>query len=277
MSSGERSRVLFCDFDGEFEYSDAIREIGFLVDQIRPESLRSVTVGEHAVYVFGFTRLDTTSKVLKIAEKLKAAELLTPIILCCRAQAAPNFLNHQSHSYAADVYIASEQSTSPLLDALEELLGLPPLAANQVNLSNGQSEQNNEELETYRQKVRELESELSELKEEASSLDKALEAQRNFYKPKLKAALEGQKLQVQSETERLKVRLSEIEAKLLEREARIKELEQSKRNESKKIQALSQSHKKAQESLRSFYQQKIRDMKKTSESKESTTEVLPKN
>lgn len=280
MRLEERSRVLFCDFDGEFEMADALSEVGYLVDQIRPESLRSVTVGEHAVYLFAFGKPETTAKVLKITEKLKLAELLTPILLFCRGVASPEFLNHQSQRLAAEAYIANSNSEAELLDRLEELLGLPRLP----NLDWGYSNKDFEkEAESYRQRIALLESELLQLRESASSLDKALEAQRNYYKPKLKAMLEGQKLQVQSEIERLRVNLSEVEAKLLDREARIKELEQAQQNQQRKLQVLSASHKKAQDSLRSFYQKKLRDQKKLidqllseKEPKGNTTEILKK-
>jgi chromosome segregation ATPase len=83
--------------------------------------------------------------------------------------------------------------------------------------------------------------------QDKESIDKALEAQRNFYKPKLKALLEDQKIQVQTETEKLKFDLSEVQAKLMDREMKLRKLE---------VQV--QEHEKSQAKLREFYMQKLK-------------------
>jgi len=280
---GQASRVLFCDYDGDFEFADVLTQLGFVVDQIRPEGLRGVTVGEHSVYIFSFEKQENIKKALSTCEKLKSAELFTPIIMMSRGSTPSEFMNHQESSKAADAYVSNSTSPGRLLDSLDEIIGAPfpyRLKVSSVQVSDAKEQ---EEIQEYTKKISQLEKEMEELREAASSYDKALEAQRQYYTPKLKALLEGQKLKVQSETERLKVRLSEVEAKLLEREARIKELEQLKRNQKKKMQSLVESHQKAQQSLRSFYQNKIRRLGKDEDEaspnlaeEDSVTDILPK-
>jgi vacuolar-type H+-ATPase subunit I/STV1 len=257
------ARLLFCDYDGEFLFADVLSTLGYAVDQIRSDGLRGVTVGEHSVYIFSFEKPENTPKVLKICEKLKSAELLTPIVLLARNNARPEFLNHRSSEQAADAYITNCSSEAKLLDVLDELIGLPssPLIGKPLFV-NEEATELTKKIEDYEIKLQELEKQVESQKGQASSIDKALEAQRNYYQPKLKAMLEGEKLRVQSETEQLKYRLSEVEAKLLEREAKIKELEQAKGNQAGKLKKVNESHQKAQESLRVFYQQKIRQLNK---------------
>jgi len=250
------ARILFCDYDGEFEYSDVLSRLGYLVDQIRPDSLRAVTVGEHQLYLLSFGELESCKKALRVCEKLKQAELQTPIMLVYRSGSDPSFLNHQSSPQAADAYILNPSSEAAILDAIEDQIGLPPLRFVR-DPSQLESEQ---KLQSYEQKIQALEAEMLELKGAATSLDKALEAQRNFYKPRLKALLEGQKSEGQTETEKLRIRLSEVEAKLLDREAKCKELEQNRATSEMKIEKIMSSHQKAQESLRQFYQEKIKKL-----------------
>ena len=207
--------------------------------------------------------------VKKICRKLKSAELLTPIVVVglspsCRGEV---------FDYADHVLLLPE-SESLLLDTLDEIMGTPPpLFLSQQNevevvavaVDSHQSEESPE-------KLSELEAEIAQLKETAESATKALEAQRNFYKPKLKALLEGQKVdQHNQEFERLRVKLSEVEARLLDREARIKELEQMRKTHKAKLDQLLESHQKAQQSLRSFYQDKIRTLSPNKMEEESAT------
>lgn len=257
------ARLLFCDYDGEFLYADVLSSLGYAVDQIRPDGLRGVTVGEHSVYIFSFEKPENTAKILKICDKLKSAELLTPIVLMARGNTRPEFLNHKSSEHAADAYIVNCSSEAKLLDVLDDLVGLPssPLIGKPI-FAQDDSAELNRKIEKYESRVSELEEQLETHKGQATSIDKALEAQRNYYQPKLKAMLEGEKLRVQTETEQLKCKLSEVEAKLLEREAKIKELEQAQGNQDGKLKQVQESHQKAQESLRSFYQQKIRQLNK---------------
>lgn len=240
-----------------------LSSLGYAVDQIRPDGLRGVTVGEHSVYIFSFEKPENTAKILKICDKLKSAELLTPIVLMARGNTRPEFLNHKSSEHAADAYIVNCSSEAKLLDVLDDLVGLPssPLIGKPI-FAQDDSAELNRKIEKYESRVSELEEQLETHKGQATSIDKALEAQRNYYQPKLKAMLEGEKLRVQTETEQLKCKLSEVEAKLLEREAKIKELEQAQGNQDGKLKQVQESHQKAQESLRSFYQQKIRQLNK---------------
>lgn len=265
----ELSRVLFCDYDGDFRYADTLTRLGYLVDQIRPESLRAVNVGEHAVYLFSFEDQERTADVLSLCDKLKAAELLTPIVVYCRRAAAPSFLSHaKTATQPADAYLHNLISEAALLDTLDELVGSPiPLvlrsllpSAEDTDVSKTEQMDSAALIQQLQQRIEALEAELQEVQGEASALDKALEAQRQFYKPKLKAMLEGQKLKVQSETERLKFKLSEVEAKLLDREAHIKELEQSQKNQKKVLTNLMQSHQKAQEQLKTYYQNRMENL-----------------
>lgn len=283
------SRILFCDYDGDFEYADVLSSLSYVVDQIRPESLRAVNVGDHALYLFSFESREKTHEVLEVCEKLKAAELYTPIVLLCRSEPAPEFLEHQRKSHLkADAYLAHLRSEAQILDCLDEFLGIPkpfflrhPVEP-KAEETKTEVLKKDEAVEVLQKQVASLEAELLQVREEAVALDKALEAQRNFYKPKLKAMLEGQKLKVQSETESLKVRVAEVEAKLLDREARIKELEQSRKNYKKELRALNESHQRAQEKLRDFYQSKIKSLQgqeptAPSEEEVTKTEVIPKN
>lgn len=263
----ELSRILFCDYDGEFEYADSLSRIGYLVDQIRPDSLRSVNVGDHSLYLFSYESAEKTEEVLEICERLKAAELLTPIVVLCRRKPHEKYLAHGKTSHLqADAYLAEPKSEASVLDTLDELLGNPePFYLRNIRKKHEDQTKTEhlnepEKMSFLQERVNGLERELEEVRDEASALDKALDAQRKFYKPKLKAMLEGQKLQVQSETEQLKVRVAEVEAKLLDREANIKELTQFKKNQKKMLQSVLQSHQKAQEKLRKFYQNKIKKL-----------------
>ncbi|PIR21757.1 MAG: hypothetical protein COV44_11535 [Deltaproteobacteria bacterium CG11_big_fil_rev_8_21_14_0_20_45_16] len=255
-------RLLFCDYDGEFRFADVLSRLGFLVDQIRPEGLRSISVGEHSLYIFSFEESKNSQKALKTCEKLKSAQFLTPIVLVNRNKPTPDFINHKHEEKRADAYVFNCESESPLLDVVDGILGtpLPP----EMKLSTGSFRSPDpeflEKIKNYEDQVSSLNKELEDLRQASSVMDKALEAQRNFYKPKLKALLDGQKVQLQTETERLKFKLSEIEAKLLDREARIKELEQVKNNNERKIDKIVASHQKAQQNLRVFYQEKIRQL-----------------
>jgi len=242
-------RLLFCDYDGEFEQAAVLSKLGFLVDQIRPDGLRSVAVGEHSAYLFVFEKLESKEEVRKICKKLKSAGLVTPIVVVGLTKGFG-----ESDFADADYVIVDPTSESELLDTLDDMVGCP--SPNFLRFDTSSSEMGSE-------KIKSLEDEVEKWKKSAENMNKALEAQRNFYKPKLKALLEGQKLDKHdSELEMLKVKLSEVEAKLLDREARIKELEQMKQMHKAKLEKLVDSHHKAQQSLRSFYQEKIRQISK---------------
>lgn len=260
----ELQRVLFCDYDGEFQFADALSRVGYLVDQIRPEALRSIMVGEHLAYVLSFESPESCKKALRVCEKLKLAELKTPIILLYRKGQDPTFLNHKATEHAGDAYLLNPSSEAALLDVLADKIGLSPL-----RFFASQDGESQKQIEEYENKIKAMEAELMNLKGAATSLDKALEAQRNFYKPRLKALLEGQKAGSQTESESLRVRLSEVEAKLLEREAKLKELEQSKKSHEMKVQKILSSHQKAQQSLRQFYQEKIKKLSSKSGASQS--------
>ncbi|MBN8554127.1 MAG: hypothetical protein J0L93_01675 [Deltaproteobacteria bacterium] len=252
-------RVLFCDYDGEFEYADTLSKIGYIVDQIRPDALRQISVGEHQVYIFMFQAEEHMKKAMRTCEKLKAAELTTPIFLLNRAPATPTFLNHKTATGAADAYVANPSSENVVLDALETLVGCPVPISLKGNIQLLQEEKDRlEEIEEYRKRMTELEKKIEDLQGDRSKTEEALEAQRNFYKPKLKALLEEQKIQVQSETEQLKFELSEVEAKLLDREMKIKKLEEAIK-----------SQEKAQNTLREFYQSKLKSLESEKKSKAS--------
>lgn len=273
-------RLLYCDYDGDFLFSDKLRRIGYSVDEVRPEALRSISVGDHQAYVFSFEKEQNLTRALKTCEKLKSAELMTPIILVQRGSASPDFLNHQSEALRADSYVAQEESEAPLLDALEEVVGAPWPPGIEKASSSFLADKEKEYQEQIESLQEELERVKSEYERSNENLDKALQAQKKF-RPKLKALFEGQKLQFQSESEQLKVRLSELEAKLLDREAKIRELEQFRKHHRQQIEALQDSHQKAQGGLREFYQKKIREMEKKLQSsskeasKSETTDVLP--
>jgi len=260
--TNELCTILFCDFDGDFKFAATLSKIGYSVDQIRPDSLRQVSVGDHKAYIFAFESENSMKKAMKTTEKLKAAELKTPIILLNYGKPDAEFIHHQSSPYRADAYVANVTETR-ILDVLDSYVGcpVPPALKSSLQLL-AEDKELRQNAESLRKQVDELEGELQIARSKpgvsSESLDKALEAQRNYYKPKLQALLKGQKIQIQTETERLKVALSEVEAKLLDREMRIKELEGIKEKTRIKIEELTNSHEKAQQKLREFYQNKLR-------------------
>lgn len=254
--SGEPARILFCDYDGEYLFADILSQLGYAVDQIRPEALRQVTVGDHNLYIFSFQGDAEMKKALSTCEKLKKASLPTPILLINHSPATPDFLNHKMSQNRADAYVVSPSSENAVLDALDSLVGCPVPSALKGSLHFLRDEQDTRDaLSRYQHRVAELEKKIEELEQTShmskESMDKALEAQRNFYKPKLKALLEDQKIQVQTETERLKFELSEVQAKLLDRETKLRSFE-----------AQSQDHEKSQAKLREFYMNKVKALEK---------------
>jgi len=244
MSGGD-CRVLFCDYDGEFEFAETLSRVGYLVDQIRSDALRQVGVGDHQLFLFTFGNPDSLPKVLKTCEKLKFAELSTPIVLLARAPMGPEFLNHQKTRYAADAYISNPSSEAILLDNLDLVVGCPiPPQLKGPRL-----------FEDLKSQIQELEAELEVLRGKS---EQAIKQERDALKPKLKALLEGQKLQFQTESERLQVQLSEVEAKLIDRESKIKELETAQDRHKKKLEDVIAQHDKAQQTLRDFYMAKLK-------------------
>lgn len=280
----EPCRVLFCDYDGEFTYAEILSKVGYLIDQVRPDALRQVTVGDHHLYIFSFQKDASMQTALKTCEKLKAAELTTPILLLNLSSPSPDFLNHQKSELAADGYLANPSSENVVLDCLDQMVGSPlptvlrgsfQMPADDLELRT-KIEQAQQKVNQYEGTIKELEKQLEEVQKNSSrsteELGKALEAQRNFYKPKLKALLEDQKTKLQTETERLKFKLSEVEAKLLDREMRIKDLEAAKEKQKAKMEELVASHEKAQKALRDFYQQKMKTSKKSIKEKGESEE-----
>lgn len=237
-----------------------LSRVGYVVDQIRPDALRQVSVGDHKVYIFAFQTEASQKKALKTCEKLKSAELGTPLVLLSLLTASPELLNHQTVTLKADAYVINPKTESPLLDAMDLIVGSPMPASIKGNMNFLSSAEKKEKTAEFQKKIDELQKKIGELEGIKNKTEEALEAQRNFYKPKLKALLEGQKIQIQSETERLKVQLSEVEAKLLDRELKVKELEQFKERHKQKLEELMLSHEKAQNTLREFYQNKIKSL-----------------
>lgn len=264
--SSEPARVLFCDYDGDFKYADVLSQLGYAVDQIRPDALRQVTVGDHTIYIFAFQGDAEMRKALQTCEKLKQANLPTPVLLLNHSAAIPEFLNHKMTSHHADAYVSNPNSESVVLDAVDMLVGCPVPSALKGSLHFVRDEQEiRDSLSRYKQKVSDLEKKIEELEamknQDKDTIDKALEAQRNFYKPKLKALLEEKNVQMQTETERLKFDLSEVQAKLLDREMKLRKLE---------AEAL--EHEKTQSKLREFYMQKLKTLEEEKRSLESTLE-----
>jgi len=255
--SAHASRILFCDYDGEFQFSEELSRVGYAIDQIRPDALRQVGVGDHQLFLFSFESKDSLSKVLKTCEKLKFAELSTPIALLARQPMGPDFLNHQKAKYAADAYISNPATEAGILDILDPLIGCPiPPHLKSARLYSSDDPEDQRALESLKQQIAKLEEELQQAKgmsQEAREKEEAL-------KPKLKALLEGQKLQFQTESERLRVQLSEVEAKLLDREAKIKELEATQERVKKQFSDIVSQHEKAQQTLRDFYMNKLKTL-----------------
>ncbi|MDB5037785.1 MAG: hypothetical protein JWQ35_1313, partial [Bacteriovoracaceae bacterium] len=124
MASGV-CQLLFCDYEGEFPFSETLSKLGFSVDHIRPDALKHVTVGDHQAYIFSFKTEENTKLALSTCERLKAAELPTAIILLKMSLATPEFSNHQRSNYAADGYVSNPTSVTALLDVLDTLVGCP--------------------------------------------------------------------------------------------------------------------------------------------------------
>jgi hypothetical protein len=214
-----------------------------------------VAVGDHQLFLFSFGQKDSLSKVLKTCEKLKFAELSTPIALLARDSMGPEFLNHQKSKYAADIYVSNPASESGLLDALEPVLGCPiPAHLKAARLYSSEDPEGQKLIEGLKVQILQLEDEVQNLR----GLSKEAKDQQEAMKPKLKALLEGQKLQFQTESERLRVQLSEVEAKLLDREARVKELESTQDRAKKNFEEIVRQHEKAQATLREFYMNKLK-------------------
>jgi len=256
VTSSSPTRLLFCDFDGAFQFSDELTRIGFLVDQIRPEALRQVAVGDHDLFLFSFETSAALPKVLKTSEKLKYAELATPIALWARKPMGPEFLNHQAVEHHANLYIHAPSSISHLLDALSALvvIPVPPHLKSSSFFLEGDI-QSDKIVEEYRAQIVRLEQEIERLRKQIH--DSSSEGAGESLRPRLKALLEGQKLQFQTESEKIKVQLSEVEARLLDREARNHELELSLTQLQAKLSEATQSHEKAQKTMRAFYLQKL--------------------
>ncbi|MDB5037971.1 MAG: hypothetical protein JWQ35_1499, partial [Bacteriovoracaceae bacterium] len=106
-------------------------------------------------------------------------------------------------------------------------------------------------IEGYKARLQELELKIAQLEGARRATDSI--------RPKLQALLKGQKLQFQSETERLTFQLSELEAQLLDREAKMKDLEGSREKFKHKLEEVTKNHEKSQQALREFYQGKLKE------------------
>lgn len=256
----EQARLLFCDYDGDFELAKKLSRSGYLIDQIRPDGLRSVAVGDHIAFVFHFAKPESTSSVLKTCEKLKAAELSTPIILVCREKSNSDFLNHRQAPHHADFYFLGDEVLKDLASVLTEQLGAVP--ASDVPDENTERTEilSKTEKVSLKDRLVKLEQDLESALKESEKLKRELKAHRDSVKPKLKALLEGEKKKAQTETERLKVRLSEIEAKLLDREARLQELQRQQDQADERFTKLKESYQKNQQLLKEDYAKKIREL-----------------
>jgi len=255
--------LLVRDFEGKFAFCDMLSKVGYLVDQILPEALKHVTVGDHDLYIFSFQSEENMQRALKIVGKLKQAKLPTPIFLLNFSPPSPDFLNHQKAEFAANGYLAAPRSENVILDSLDRLVGSPVPSSLKGRLQFLQADQEQKEVvDSYRKKIQDLQNQLNDIEgAKGDSLDKALSAQRSMFKPKLDAMLKGQELQHQTETEQLKFALSEMEAKLLDREAKLQQFES---------QAEPAGTEKALQTLREFYQSKL----KTLESEKRNLERL---
>ncbi len=259
-------RLLVCDFEAQFTFCDVLSRVGYLVDQILPDALKHVTVGDHDLYLFAFQTDASMQKALKIVEKLKTAELSTPIFLLNFSPPSPEFLNHQKSPGAANAYLAAPRSENVILDMLDRLVGSPVPSSLKGRLQFlAQDEEQKEYMQKHKDRIGELEQKVRELEEaKFDSLDKALEAQRSLFKPKLDALMKGKELQHQTETEQLKFALSEMEAKLLDRESKLKKFEEGSEEK--------HADDKALQALREFYQAKL----KTLETEKKDLEKLVK-
>jgi hypothetical protein len=247
--SADITHLLFCDYEGEFPFSETLSKLGFLVDHIRPEALRHVTVGDHQVYIFAFHSNENAKAALLTCDRLKGAALPTAIVLLHMGIPTPEFMNHQTGKHAADAYVTNSSSITVLLDALDRLVGCPIPITMKGSLQLLQDDkERRSNIDSFKSKVATLESKIRELEGVAS------------LKPKLQAILKGQKLQFQTETERLMFQNSELEAQLLDREVKIKELENFRDKHRIKTEELTKSHEKSQQALREFYQQKIKNL-----------------
>ena len=250
----ERGRLLFCDYDGSFELADRLSLSGYLIDQIRPDGLRGVTVGDHSVYIFVFQKSANGQAVQRICEKLKAAELLTPIIAVNRGAEKGDEL--AAPIEFANFTLVGDSPESELRKIIKNQLRiLPPETvgdSTDVFVLDPQIEND------LMGRVQQLEAALKSLSDENEKLKQVTPAE--DFRPKLQAMLEGEKKKAQTETERLQCRLAEIEAKLLGREARLKDLESQQAQFKDRATQMKDSFQKAQASLREFYMTKIREL-----------------
>lgn len=244
--------LLFCDYEGDFRFSETLSKLGYLVDHVRPEALKHVSVGDHQAFVFSFQSSGSEKQALATCEKLKMAELPTAIILMHLGEPSVEFKSHRESKNRADGYVIYEGSEGPLLDLLDELVGcpFPPSLKGSLNLLR-EDRDRGAQIELYKSRIQELEKKVTELEGAMSKTDDSL-------KPKLQALLKGQKLQFQTETERLKIELSEIEAKLMDREVKIRELESVREKQRITLEEITVNHEKSQQALREFYQKKLK-------------------
>lgn len=259
MRGGGAINLLFCDYEGEYRFSEVLSRIGYLVDHIRPDALRHVNVGDHSAFIFSFSTADNERLALATVEKLKQAELPTALILMHFGEPSQDFSEHMSKEHCADAYIIKPQSEGALLDEIDKVAGcpFPPNLRGSWSLLREDKDRQAQN-DFYRGRVEELEKRINELEGEKSKTEEELEEQRKSMKPKLQALLKGQKLQFQSETERLKSELAEMEAKLMDREVKLREYEAAQERQRNAFEEITIQHEKSQQALREFYQKKLK-------------------
>jgi len=252
----ERGRLLFCDYDGSFELADRLSLSGYLIDQIRPDGLRGVTVGDHSVYIFVYEKKSNGKAVQKICEKLKGAELLTPIIVVNRGGEKND--NATTRIDFADFNLVGNSPEADLKKILRDQLQIlpPDMISEQTEVFALDPQIENDLMS----RVKQLEASLKSLSDENEKLKAKKDVPAEDLRPKLQAMLEGEKKKAQTETERLQFRLAEIEAKLLDREARLRDLESQQAHIKNRAYQMKDSFQKAQTSLREFYMSKIREL-----------------
>lgn len=252
----EHYRLLFCDFDGGFEYADFLMNFGYFLDKIHPSSLRHTSIDEYQICIFSFRNPSGLEHALKACDELKSASFSSPIVLLNESQGVIDFIvDHDQAINYANAYCNIEEGLAALFDTLDCLHKSSQRAAEKLyDTASDEDRDERNIVHEYECRLRELQEKLQTLESQSAE---TLEAQRNFFGAKLKAALlESQKRQ--NETASLLVQLSEIEAKLLDREVKIKESEYFRDKNQQRLNEIRSTHERAQQAIRQFYQNKIR-------------------
>ena len=112
MKASGPVHLLFCDYEGDFPFSETLSKLGFLVDHIRPDALKHVTVGDHQAYLFSFKTAENSKAALATCERLKGANLPTAIILLSMSPVTAEFTVHQRSKNAADADVSQPTSVT---------------------------------------------------------------------------------------------------------------------------------------------------------------------